>query len=86
MGHWYEKDKLIPVNPCHVPKLDEQVLMKFPAGYRFLAYFQEATMERVKVALDMPGHRREDTSACGKKHHQLYWQSKDWVEGKNIDF
>jgi hypothetical protein len=77
---------LIPVNPCHLPKLDEEALIKFPVGYRYLAYCQEITMNGVKVALDMPGHRREDKSACGKKHDTLYWKSKDWVEGKDIDF
>lgn len=33
--HWYEKDKLIPVNPAKVPQLDEATLGKFPPGYRF---------------------------------------------------
>lgn len=35
--HWYEKDKLIPVNPNKVPKVDEAVLAKFPPGYRYVA-------------------------------------------------
>src|SRR6266536_1825410 len=77
--HWYEKDKLIPVNPNHVPVLDEKELERFPVGYRYLAYCQEATMG-VKVSVDMPGHRREG----GNKHDELYWLSKDWVEGKDV--
>ena len=32
--HWYEKDKLIPVNPAKVPVLDEQKLATYPPGYR----------------------------------------------------
>ncbi|KAL2358614.1 hypothetical protein BJ546DRAFT_960423 [Cryomyces antarcticus] len=52
--HWYEKDKLIPINPAKVPTLDEEKLQGFPTGYRYLAYCQEATMG-VKVMLDMPG-------------------------------
>jgi hypothetical protein len=82
--HWYEKDKLIPVDPRKVPRLDDEKLMRFPSGYRYLAYCQEETMG-VKVMLDMPGHRREGDNANGKKHDMLYWQVKAWVEGENID-
>lgn len=82
--HWYEKDKLIPVNPARVPKLDEERLKGYPTGYRYLAYCQEETMG-VKVLLDLPGHRREGGNVNGKKHDLLYWQAKDWVEGKDID-
>jgi hypothetical protein len=104
--HWYEKvrvhatrqyvglpfqDKLIPVNPNRVPKLDEEALQRFPSGYRYLAYCQEKTMG-VKVLLDMPGHRREQSDIpgsfkkCGDKHDLLYWQSKKWVEGEDVEF
>ena len=82
--HWYEKDKLIPVNPARVPKLDEERLRGYPTGYRYLAYCQEETMG-VKVLLDLPGHRREGASVNGQKHDLLYWQAKDWVEGKDVD-
>ncbi|KAK4937617.1 hypothetical protein LTR10_021763 [Elasticomyces elasticus] len=87
--HWYEKDKLIPVNPTKVPKIDEAQLQKYPSGYRYLAYCQEKTMA-VKVLLDMPGHRRENgapggSKACGEKHDLLYWQCKKWVEDGDVD-
>ena len=39
----------------------------------------------VSVLLDLPGHRREGESINGKKHDLLYWQAKEWVEGKEID-
>ena len=39
----------------------------------------------VKIKLDMPGHRREGSSPCGKKHDILYMQCKDWVEGRNVE-
>jgi SnoaL-like domain len=81
--HWYEKDKLIPVNPSKVPLLDEDRLQTYPSGYRYLAYLQEDTMG-VKVLMDLPGHRREDDNVNGKKHDVLYWQAKDWVEGRTI--
>ena len=32
--HWYEKDKLIFLNPKNVPDLDEESLAKYPPGYR----------------------------------------------------
>jgi hypothetical protein len=82
--HWYEKDKLIPVNPNEVPKLDTQKLKSYPVGYRYLAYCQEKTMG-VKVMLDMPGHRREGGNVNGNKHDLLYLQCKDWVDGRRID-
>lgn len=82
--HWYEKDRLVPVNPGEFPTLDKEKLMAYPPGYRYLAYCQEATMG-VKVRLDMPGHRRENRSIGGQKHDELYWQCKSWVEGQMID-
>ncbi|KIW30158.1 uncharacterized protein PV07_05924 [Cladophialophora immunda] len=87
--HWYEKDKLIPVNPAKVPILDEQRLKDYPSGYRYLAYLQEVTMG-VTVLRDMPGHRRESgveggSKDCGDKHDLLYWQCKAWVEGKDME-
>lgn len=81
--HWYEKDKLIPVNPAKIPILDEEKLAGYPSGYRYLAYLQEATMG-VKVLLDMPGHRRENESINGQKHNELYMQCKAWVEDQPI--
>ena len=83
--HWYEKDKLIPVNPARVPKLDEGRLEGYPVGYRFLAYCQEETMG-VKVLLDLPGHRREGGSVNGRGHDLLYYQARDWVEGREVEF
>ncbi|KAH6699706.1 pathogenesis associated protein [Leptodontidium sp. 2 PMI_412] len=82
--HWYEKDKLVPVNPQKIPALSEEKLAKFPSGYRYLGYCQEETMG-IQVLLDLPGHRREADNINGQKHDILYWQAKDWVEGKEID-
>jgi hypothetical protein len=88
--HWYEKDKLIPVDPNRVPPLDEARLQSFPSGYRYLAYCQEESMG-VQVLKNMPGHNRENgvqdgSREAGKKHNLLYWQAKVWVEGQDIDF
>lgn len=82
--HWYEKDKLIPVNPNKIPRVDEEKLNSYPEGYKCLAYCQELTMG-VKVLMDMPGHRRHVGTVCGEKHDLLYKLSKDWLDGKTID-
>lgn len=88
--HFYEKDKLIPVDPRKVPDLDDNLLATFPSGYRYLGYCQEKTMG-VTVLKDLPGHRRESgiqggSMVAGKKHDLLYWQAKTWLEGGEIDF
>ncbi|KAJ5618434.1 hypothetical protein N7528_007077 [Penicillium herquei] len=82
--HWYEKDKLLPVNPNKIPKIDEDKLNSYPKGYKFLAYCQELTMG-VSVLKDLPGHRRHVGTVNGEKHDLLYHQAKDWLDGKNID-
>lgn len=88
--HWYEKDILIPMDPRHIPSIDDEHLQSFPTGYRYLAYCQEKTMG-VKVLKDMPGHIREKgveggSRVAGEKHDLLYWQAKHWVEGEDIAF
>ena len=81
--HWYEKDKLIPVDHRKVPVLDDRTLMQFPPGYRYLAYCQQVTMN-VEVRLDLPGHNREKGTINGEKHDLLYWQAKQWLEGGEV--
>ncbi|KAI7186739.1 hypothetical protein KC363_g6400 [Hortaea werneckii] len=82
--HWYEKDKLLPVNPTKVPNIDEAKLETYPQGYKCLAYCQELTMG-VEVAKDMPGHRRHVGTASGEKHDLLYRQANGWLNGENVD-
>lgn len=53
---------------------DDEKLKLYASRYRFLAYCQETV--GVKVLPDMPS---------GKKHDQLYWQCKQWVEGEDVD-
>ena len=87
--HWYEKDKLIPVDPRNVPSIDDALLQAFPSGYRYLAYCQQKTMG-VQVRTDMPGHRRERGEGGSKiaadKHDLLHWQAKHWLDGEDIEF
>ncbi|KAM0554868.1 hypothetical protein ACHAPJ_006603 [Fusarium lateritium] len=82
--HWYEKDKMIPANPAKFPEVDEAKLATYPPGYKYLAYWQEATMG-VKVLLDMPGHRRHVGTVNLDKHNELYWLAKQWLEGEDIE-
>lgn len=49
----YEKDRLDPVDPSAVLKLDADLLTRFPEGYRHLAYLQTRIGYTVKT--DMPG-------------------------------
>ncbi|KAJ5814628.1 hypothetical protein N7474_006405 [Penicillium riverlandense] len=82
--HWYEKDKIIPVNPSKIPKIDDTKLASYPEGYKFLAYCQEKTMD-VSVIKDMPGHNRHKGTPSGDKHDLLYKQAKVWLEGGNLE-
>ncbi|GAD92703.1 pathogenesis associated protein Pep2 [Paecilomyces variotii No. 5] len=82
--HWYEKDKVIPINPAKVPTIDAAKLETYPQGYKSLAYFQELTMG-VTVSKDMPGHKRHGGTLSGDKHDLLYQQAKDWLDGKDIE-
>lgn len=49
----YEKDRLDSVDPSAALKLDADLLMRFPEGYRHLAYLQTRIGYTVKT--DMPG-------------------------------
>lgn len=80
--HWYEKDKLIPVDPRKIPDLDDDLLATFPIGYRYLGYCQEKTMASptgasIKVKRDMPGHR-------GPEHDELLRNAKRWLDGVDL--
>jgi len=57
----YEKDRLDPVDPSAVPKLDQKLLAQFPEGYRHLAYLQ--TKIGYNVKRDMPGLDGPDLDA-----------------------
>ncbi|TKA49642.1 Pea pathogenicity protein 2 [Friedmanniomyces endolithicus] len=70
--HWYEKDKLIPVNPNKVPKLNEVELEEHPYGYRYLSYCWQ-TAYGIRLSDDLPGHRREgEGTVNGRAHDKLF--------------
>jgi hypothetical protein len=51
-GVIYEKDRLDPVRPDAALSLDSEILARFPAGYRHVAYVQ--TKRGLSVAPDRP--------------------------------
>jgi hypothetical protein len=68
----YEKDRIDPVDPSAVLKLDSRILDKFPEGYRHLAYLQ--TKIGYQVKRDMPGLKGEAVQA-------LYAKGAAWLGG-----
>jgi hypothetical protein len=68
----YEKDRLDPLDPSAVLKLDAEWLARFPEGYRHLAYLQ--SKNGFKVKNDLPGLR-------GPAVEKLYAEGKAWLAG-----
>lgn len=68
----YEKDRLDPVDPSAVLRLDAELLASFPEGYRHLAYLQKKNGFNVKSGL--PGLR-------GPEVKKLYGEGRAWLEG-----
>ena len=68
----YEKDRLDPVDPAATLKLDQQILARFPEGYRHLAYLQSRIGYDVKR--DMPG-------LDGQRVGALYTAGAKWLKG-----
>jgi len=71
----YEKDRMDPVDPAAKLSLDQNLLAKFPEGYRHLAYLQ--TQIGYKVKIDMPG-------LTGPEVEALYVRMENWLAGKPL--
>jgi SnoaL-like protein len=69
----YEKDRIDPVDPAAVLRLDAERLTQLPEGYRHLAYMQE--LIGYKVKRDMPG-------LTGAEVEKLYAEGREWLAGK----
>ena len=69
----YEKDRLDPVDPLQAPKLNPELLAKFPEGYRHLAYLQ--IHHGLKVKPDMPG-------LAGPELEALCRRGAAWLSGE----
>jgi len=71
----YEKDRLDPVDPAAKLALDQDLLARFPEGYRHLAYLQTKIGYRVKT--DMPGIEGPELDA-------LYERGARWLKGEAL--
>jgi hypothetical protein len=71
----YEKDRIDPVDPSAKLTLDQDLLNRFPEGYRHLAYLQ--TKVGYKVKPDMPGIEGAELDA-------LYARGARWLNGKPL--
>ncbi len=71
----YEKDRIDPVDPGAVLKLDAAALAALPAGYRHLAYIQQRIGYQVK--LDMP-------MLQGAQVDALVARARTWLAGGSL--
>jgi len=71
----YEKDRIDPVDSSAKLTLDQDLLNRFPEGYRHLAYLQ--TKVGYKVKPDMPGIEGAELDA-------LYARGARWLNGKPL--
>jgi SnoaL-like domain len=69
-GVIYEKDRIDPVRPGAALRLNDDILRRFPEGYRHVAYVQ--TIRGLKVATDRPTPRSPELE-------QLYGEAKAWL-------
>ena len=69
----YEKDRLDPVDPAAKLTLDQELLARFPEGYRHIAYVQTRNGQTVKP--DMPG-------LTGPEVDALYARGAAWLAGE----
>ena len=72
----YEKDRMDPVDPAARLELDQEILSRFPTGYRHLAYLQTDIGFQVKT--DMPGLTGPEVAA-------LYERGQRWLGGGSCD-
>jgi hypothetical protein len=71
----YEKDRMDAVDPAAKLVLDQKSLMRFPEGYRHLAYLQEQIGYKIK--LDMPGLKGPEIEA-------LVARGNNWLNGGKL--
>ncbi len=72
----YEKDRIDPIDPAAVPKIDAAALAEFPEGYRHLAYIQ--TRIGYTVKRDMPMLK-------GPQVEALYRRGAAWLAGGPLE-
>ena len=72
----YEKDRIDPIDPAAVPKLDAARLATFPEGYRHLAYIQTRIGYTVKLAMPI---------LKGEVVEELYRRGARWLAGAALE-
>ena len=72
----YEKDRMDPVDPGTCLHLDQELLISFPEGYRYLAYLQTRVGYDVKKS--MPGLK-------GAEVEELYRRGDKWLSQADFD-
>jgi hypothetical protein len=72
----YEKDRIDPLDPSAVLKLDTEALAQMPEGYRHLAYIQ--TRIGYTVKMDMPMLK-------GDAVQDLYRRGASWLAGNALE-
>jgi len=68
----YERDRMDPVDPAQMVKLDAAELARYPEGYRYLAYLQAGAGERINPDLPTPG---------SASLARLYAEGRAWLTG-----
>lgn len=71
----YEKDRIDPVSGAVRPDLNQELLARFPEGYRHLAYLQ--TSVGYQVRSDVPGPE-------GAALEALYALGASWLSGSKL--
>ncbi|KAK1456117.1 catabolic 3-dehydroquinase [Colletotrichum cuscutae] len=71
----YEKDKIVPVDGARAPVFADEVLARYPAGYRYLGAAQSTLGYEIGAKL-ITG---EDERACSK----MYQSMERWLEGED---
>ncbi|GAA5851996.1 hypothetical protein JCM8547_000122 [Rhodosporidiobolus lusitaniae] len=74
---FYEKDRLHPVDPRFLPQIDDEELVKYPEGYRYLGYAQHKAAG-YPIKMDLP-------QSSGPEHVHFYESFIKWLEGASIE-
>jgi hypothetical protein len=72
----FEKDRLDPVDPSAILKLDKELLSRYPEAYRHLAYSLVRGGNKVKT--DIPG-------LDGPELDAVYARGAAWLDGKPLE-
>ncbi|KAF4774725.1 catabolic 3-dehydroquinase [Colletotrichum scovillei] len=71
----YEKDKIVPVDGVRAPVFADEVLARYPTGYKYLGAAQSTLGYDIDIKLVTGG----DVRACSK----MYQSMERWLEGQD---